>query len=247
MANIRLDFKEYFDGNAMLTPAPCTPIPGKFGCDNNMFTSEYYIFLKKNGQLTDQDKLDYATKMNACISNNLLSRVPIGQNDGQEGPDDLVAIANGCRELGNTAIPRTLLWGMIRYLGFLNNVNPGTFTEDSFLARQPQLIAAMINAAFPSMWNPLHYLVRHWAFFFYLVAAVTIFISCINDPTSDTDGRRLSWHLMNNMKKNSLMCWIASYFWTKRLYKDYPKGMSDVAAIYYHPQPDNPYAKYWIT
>jgi hypothetical protein len=248
MSDIRLDFKDYFDLNGFPAPSPLTP--GTInGSDNGpMFLAEYMVMLKKSNLLTDQDKQDFASRITACIGSNMLNRVPVGQNDGLEGPDDYLGILNACRELGNTTIPRTLLWGMIRYLGFMNNPAPGTFTEASFLARQPQIIAAMVNAAFPSMWNPLHYLIRHWAFFFYFCAAVSIYVSCINDPTSDTDGRRLSWHLQNNMKKNSLMCWIASHFWMKRLAKDYPGMlMNGVASLYYHPQPDNPYAKYWIT
>ncbi len=248
MNNIRDDFKGYFDGNGLLAPGPVGP--GTLSASDNgvMFLSEYITILKKSGELTQADIDYFHGHIDCCISSHMLNRVPAGQSDGLEGPDDYLGVLNACRELGITDLPRDLLWGMIRYLGFMNNPDPGKFTEDSFLARQPQIIAAMVNASFPSMWNPFHYLMRHWAFFFYFCAAISIFVSCWNDPTSDTDGRRLSWHLMNNMKKNSVMCWIASYFWMKRLAKDYPGTlMQGVAALYYQPNGNNPYQKYWIT
>ena len=245
--SIRTDFAGYFDGNGLLAPQPVTPGTLSGSDNGTMFLAEYMVMLKKSGQLTQTDIEYFTGHIECCISRNTLNRVPAGQSDGLEGPDDYLGLMNACRELSIVSIPRELLWGMIKYYGFMNNVNPGTPTEDSFLARQPQLIAAMVNAAFPSMWNPLHYLIRYWAIFFYFAAAISIFVSCMNDPISDTDGRRLSWHLQNNMKKNSLMCWIASYFWMKRLYKDYPNGMSDVAALYYQPKGNNPYQKYWVT
>lgn len=246
--DIRVDFYSYFDQNGLLAPGPVSPDTLSASDNGCSFLSEYTIMLSKHGLLTDEDRAYFESHINRCIDQNMLNRVPVGQNDHQEGPDDYVAVLNACRELEITNIPRTLLWGMIKHFGFMNNDKPGTLTQESFLARQPQIIAAMVNASFPSMWNPFHYLLRHFAFFFYFVAAVSIFVSCINAPTSDTDARRLAWHLQNNLKKNSLMCWIASYFWMKRLAKDYPETlMAGVARIYYQPQGDNPYAKYWVT
>jgi hypothetical protein len=244
---IREDFSKYIDGNGLNTPNPGTWNPGQSGSDNNMYTSEYYIILNKNGQLTEQDKTDYENKMNQCIGSDLLNRVPVGQNDGIEGPDDHYALYNACHELGITSIPRTLLWGCIKYFGAMNNVSPGTWTAQSFLIRQPQLLAAMINAAFPSLLNPVHWLIRLLAFPVYLVAAFSIAISCMGTPTDQADPRRLSWHLQNNVKKTSLMCWLASQIWLRRLGKDYPNKMTDVAGIYYFPKGDNPYSRWWVT
>lgn len=248
--SIRDDFQPYFDGNGLLAPNPI-PAGTKIGSDNGpMFTSEYYVILKKSNLLTDQDKLDFAQKIGQCIdSEGMLCRVPVGQEDGQEGPDDYYGVLDGCKQLGNVAIPRKLLWSTIRHLGALNNENPGTWTWQSFLARQPQLIAAMISAAFPSWLNPMHLLIRLMAFPLYIVAAGSIFVSCVSTPSSDTDSRRLSWHLLQTVVPTSLMCKLASLFWYHRLYNvDGAKGMKGVAAIYYQPNSmDNPYAKYWIT
>lgn len=249
--SIKDDFKSYIDGNGLNTPNLGNWTNDQFGSDNGpMYTSEMYIAIKKNNEITEQDKLDYNQKILECItSDGLLNRVPLGQEDGQDGPDDFYGVLNCCIELENTYIPGRLLSGCIKYLGFLNNENPGIKTLQSFLIRQPQLLAAIINSSFPSMLNPLHWLIRLLSFPLYLVAAVSIFISCTGTNIQDTDSRRLSWHLQNNMKKTSLMCKLASIFWLKRLKKDYSNEMKDVAAIYYSPKGlnNNPYSKWWIT
>lgn len=246
---IRDDFKNYVDGNSLNTPAPCMPIPGTFGSDNNMFTSEFYIMLKKNGELTEQDKLDYAQKINQCIGSDLLNRVPVGQNDGLQGPDDYYATLNGCIELGNTDIPRKLLWGCIKNKGAMNNVSPGVWSWQSFLIRQPQLLTAMISASFPSLINPIHWLVRLKTIPLFLYSALVIAVSCTSTPLDQADPRRLAWHLQNNLKKVSLSCYLASLIWMWRLKKNYPNGMKDVAGIYYFPKglAQNPYSKWWIS
>jgi hypothetical protein len=245
---IKEDFQNYTDSNNLNTPAPCIPVPRKGGSDNgNMFTSEYYLMLSKNNQLNNQDKIDYSDKIKQCISFNLLNRVPIGQNDGINGPDDYYGVMNGCIELGNIDIPRKLLWGCVKHLGFMNNVSPGTWTARSFLIRQPQLLCAMINASFPSFKNPSHMLIRLLSFPLYLISAIVILISCTGTPIDQADPRRLAWHLQNNLKKTSLLCYFASKIWVKRLYKHYFNGMKDVAGIYYQPDGlnQNPYSKWW--
>ena len=138
MSNIRDDFKGYFDGNGLLAPGPVSPGTLSASDNGTLFLAEYMIMLKKSGQLTQADIDYFEGHIDCCISSNMLNRVPAGQDDGQEEFDDYLGVLNGCRELGLTSIPRTLLWGMIRYLGFMNNSDPGKFTENSFLARQPQ-------------------------------------------------------------------------------------------------------------
>lgn len=241
---LREEIVPFIDGNGLVAPHLTGPIKGS---DNGpMFTSELYVMYQKTGQLTEQDRVDYANKIGACITKEgMLCRVPIGQIDGQEGPDDIVGVMNGCKQLGNTEIPRKILWAAIRYLGFLNNDNPGKKDEPSFLVRQLQLVAAMIAASFPSYWNPIHWLVRILAFPLFFYAAVVIFVSCINAPASDADSRRLSWHLIQTVKSVSLMCKFASLFWYHRLKNTYGiLGMRGVAARYYQPQ--HPFIRYWV-
>lgn len=247
---IREDFLIYFDGNNLNTPSPCSPTQGQSGSDNGpLYTSIYYILLNKNNQLTDQDKIDYANKINQCIGSDLLNRVPVGQNDGLESVDDYYGVLSGCIELGNTEIPRKLLWGCVKYKGSMDNMSPGKWQWQAFLIRQPALLTAMISAAFPSLINPLHYLVRLLCLPLFILAAIIITFSNMSENVSDTNTRQLTWTLQNNLKKTSLSCWLASKIWFWRLKKYYGADlMKAVAAIYYSPNGlnNNPYSKWWV-
>ena len=247
--SIRDEFKDYIDGVGLNCPHVGSWPPGQFGSDNGpLFTSEMFVMIKKNGQLTEQDKTDFAQKIGQCIDpEGILSRVPVGgQDDGLESVDDHYGVFNGCIELGNTDIPRKILKATIKYKGSLDNENPGKWQFQTFLIRQPQLLAAMVAASFPSLWNPLHWLVRLLFLPTFLIAAFLIAISCIGKPADACDERRLSWHLQNCLKKVSLSCKLASYIWMWRLNSTYVNRMKDVAHLYYTPS-DNPYAKWWIT
>lgn len=241
---LRDEIVPYVDGNGLVAPGLMGPNPGR-GSDNGpMYTSEYYVMLYMLFQMNAQDILDFESKIGQCVdSNGLLNRAPADSD--QEGPDDYYGVLNGCKTLGNTDIPRKFLKAVVKYLGFLNNNQPGKKTLSSFLVRQPQLLACMVAAAFPSWKNPLHFICRLLAFPFFLVAAVSVAISCIGVQTGDTDSRRLSWHVQNTTKGVSLMCWLASKIWLRRLYKDYSNGMQGVAAIYYHD--NHPFQRYWVT
>lgn len=237
----------YIDGNCMVTPNPC-PRTVQSGSDNApMYTSEFYVMLYKRGEMDTKGGLwALNTLIRKCIDAfGMLNRVPTSQPSGLTGPDDYLGVINACKTFGNTSIPRGFLKASLRFKGCLNNEHPGEWTAQSFLHRQPQITAAMIAAAFPSYSNPLHFCVRLIAFPWFLIAAITIAISCINEPIGSTDPRRLSWHLLQTTKGASLLCWLASKIWYRRLYRDYgPEGMKAVAKIYY--SPGHPFASYWI-
>jgi hypothetical protein len=231
-----------------MTPGPQSQPPVGRGSDNGtMFTSEYFVMLKKLGLSTDADASDFSARISACVdSNGLLNRAPVGTDSDLEAPDDYYAVLNGCAEMGDTVIPKQFLKAIFRYFGCMNNTNPGKWTLASFLARQPQIIAAMVAAAYPSKVNPLHYLMRVLALPVFLFSAIVLALSCIGTDVGNTDARRLAWHLGNNVSKVSLMNWVAYQIFINRLLKTYPNGMKDVAAIYYQPKVTNPYAKYWV-
>lgn len=246
---IREDFAPYFDGNGLLAPNPVSPDTVS-GSDNGpMYLSEYMVMLEKTGQLTERDKEYFEHTIESCMNQGTLCRRPVEQGNAQEQVDDYYGVLNACKQLGNTNIPRMFLKAIIKYLGFMDSINPGSHSNwASFMPRQPQLMAAMVTAAFPSWLNPLHILIRMLCFPLYVVAAVTIFISCIGEPMGSTDPRRLSWHLTQTVIPVSLMCKFASLFWYHRLYSVYGKnGMQNVASIYYKPQGNNPYQKWWIS
>lgn len=242
--SIKDDFKPYVDGNNLLAPNPVSP-GTKQGSDNGtLFLSEYFIMLKKNGALEANDPIDFVNRLSTCIDNGLLNRAPGDSN--QEGPDDYYGVANGCMEMGNTSIPRGFLRALIKGFGCLNNAMPGHFSWSSFLVRQPQLICSILTAAFPSFTNPIHWIIRIVLLPLYVVSALVLAFSSM-DNESDTDSRRLAWHLGNCTSKVSVLNKVAFWIWKKRLFKDYTYGMKDVAAIYYKPSGNNPYSKWWIT
>lgn len=243
---LRYEILPYVDGNNLV--APYTIGPGTLkGSDNGpMFTSELYVMLQKLGQLVPQDNTDFQTRIGQCINKNLLNRVPTGQDDGQEGPDDYYGVLNGCKQMRNTVIPRQLLTGAIKDKGSLDNEAPGKWQWVSFLIRQPQLLACMIAASFPSWKNPLHIAIRILCYPLWVITAIIIAISCWGTDPSSTDPRRLSWHVWQCCAPVSGLVWLASRLWLNRLKGAYgPTGMQAVAAIYY--QKGHPFAKYWIT
>jgi hypothetical protein len=248
---LRDDFSNYIDGNGLLSPNPGTWVPGQKSSDNGTsFTSEYYTILKKNDQLTNQDKLDYQQKIGQCVNSaGMLCRVPIGQDDGEEAPDDYYGVLNGCMQMGNTIIPRQFLTALVKNWGFMDNESPGRlFNWPTFMSRQLQMVACMVGASFPSWKNPLHILIRMTCFPLFLYSAIIVATAGMLAEPSDTDNRRLSWHLWQCLKPVSPLCWLASKLWLNRLYRAYgPTGMSAIAGIYYQPTNNNPYQKWWIT
>jgi hypothetical protein len=243
--SIRADFESYFDRCGLLAPEPN---PGLIGSDNGpMFLSEYYIMLKKHGELTDQDQVSYWVKIANCMNEDgTLNRVTKPYKASQTGPDDYLGVLNGCKQLGIKDLPRQMLKSILRNFGFLNNVETGGHSKESFLIRQPQIVAAIVAASYPE-WKLSHFFARLLALPFFAWAALVIAISCIGAPESDTDARRLSWHLLQSTRDVSLLCWLASLIWYRRLYRHFGNdGMRAVAAIYYQPRCENPYAKHWV-
>lgn len=239
---IREEFKPYFDGTGLLAPQPN---PGMIGSDNGtMFLSEYMVILKQHLLLTADDVAYYHEKISACINEDgTLNRVVKPHVASQEGPDDYLGVLNGCKQLGITDIPRKFLKSIILHYGFLNNVESGGHSKESFLIRQPQLLGAMIVASFPDK-TLTHFLVRLLGFPFIAFAALSIAVSCIGVNTGEADPRRLSWHLLQITKDLSLLCNLASKLWYRRLFKHYGSaGMKAVSAIYYGKE--SPHAKYW--
>jgi hypothetical protein len=246
---IREDFAIYLNQWGLLDPSPVGPGTGG-GSDNGvLYTSQYYIMLAKLGLLTAQDKADFAQKIGQCIdSNGILSRFPIGHPSRQESVDDMYGLMSACITLGNTDIPRKILWATAKYKGSLDNVNPGSWQWGAFLIRQPQLLACIVSAAFPSWHNPLHIIIRKLFFPFFIIAAIILALSCFKVASDDSDSRLLSWSLWQTLKTVSPICWLAGRLWRNRLYGTYgPAGMQAVAGIYFQPHPDNPYSKWWIT
>lgn len=239
--SIKQDFKEYWDSSGLVGPGPYT------GSGNGpMYTSEFFIILRKNQEDNQLDSLTYSTKIAACVnSDGTLNRYNDGAHGDQEQVDDYYAVLHGCMVYNNTYLPRRFLLAMIKGLGCLNNVD-GKWNFDSFLARQPQLIACMVAASFPSLKNPLHWLIRILAFPLFAYSALLWLFSGAWSNPDDTDARRLAWHVIGTLAPVSLLNSLTSKLWYRRLNNTYAQGMRTVAFLYYQPRFDNPFGKHWV-
>lgn len=238
---LRDEIEPFWEGDGLIAPQP-NPTHTFRTCDNGtMFCSEYYIMLKMNGLLTEQDKVDYAAKIRACYSTGtigLVSRAPGDQGDTD--PDDYHGVFAACVVLGLNDLGHEILsWGL-SHKGSFNPQSPTTWTSASFLFRMPQLLAAAYCAAGG---------VPFYAWPLLGVAAAIIATSCIKTPVGDSDSRRLCWLLIQAVSPYSWTCRQAAKIWFKRLYNDFgPDGMKAVAREYYSPgPPEHPFRKYFVT
>lgn len=225
---------------------PCPVPPGSIRTSGNqiMYTSEYYILLKQNGQLSAEDVFTYFVLMEACIDEHgFLNRFPLGQGGGQTGPDDYYGLLSAYKTIGLTSTARTLLWAMITHFGFMNNDKPGTLTASSFLGRQPGLWACMIAASFPSLFNPLHLAIRTFSAPFFLISSAVTAIGSLFHGEEDLDSWRLGWHLLNTIGKVSISGFLASIVYNWRLKRI--GGIQAVAAKYYKPEGSNMFSRWW--
>jgi hypothetical protein len=235
---LRDEIVNYEEGDGLIS-CVANPTHTFRTCDNGvLFCSEYYLMLAMNGLLVEQDKIDYAAKIRACYvsgSTGLVARAPGDQGDTD--PDDYHGMFAACVVLGLPDLGKEVLdWGL-SHCGSYNPQNPQQWTGASCLFRMPQLLAAAYCAAGQvpfDMWSLLG------------VAAGVIATSCVNDATSDTDSRILSWCLIQACSPYSFDCREAAKLWYARLYKDYgPTGMLAVAQIYF--PVGHPFREYWVT
>lgn len=238
--------KPYIEATGLVISHKVDPDTSFNSGNGLMYTSEFYIMAYRRGLLKQEDINNFEKLVLSCIGpSGALNRNPLPHESGQEGPDDYYAILNACIQLGIVSIPRIFLKSAMRHLGALNNVQLGKWTPQSFLLRQPGLVATLITACFPSLKNPLHYLIRALFFPFYLITAIIIALSGISAPIEEVDSRRLAWHLAESTDKRSLLCFLASKIWFNRLKDQYgDNGMKTVATLYY--EKGHPFATYWV-
>lgn len=240
------DILLYTDAQGLVCPKPADP-RDLYGSGNGViYTAEFMVIMAKYSLLEPEDIHDYEVLMKACYAvPGVINRVPHNINRDQDGPDDYYGLLNACMQLHITSIPRDMLKAAIKYKGAFNNAEPGKWTAQSFLIRQPQLLTCMVASAFPSLKNPLHWLMRLLFLPFFIVSAIIISLNSAFSDHKEVDTRRLGWHVMQNLKPVSLLCKLASLIWYKRLYKDYgSKGMKAVAALYY--SENHPFNTYWV-
>lgn len=238
-----------------LIDASLLPVPTPFerGDNSTMFFGESICIMSKlmsdpeaNKELSETVRQVLAP---CFIEPGLLKRGPTNLN--QDGPDNMLGVLAACKLSGETSIPRAILLYGIRHLGFFNQPRPGKFTGsdgkiswEAFLWRQFQLVAATVSAA---RLGPFRLL----ALPFYLWTAGVILLSAVKrkPPTENMDSRRLAWLLVQIVRKDSLLCYLASKLWYMALRQDFPlsvwgQSMRGVASHYY--EKGHPFSRYWV-
>jgi hypothetical protein len=226
------DVRPYIDKNGLIAPEK-----GGDSLNGVMYTSEFLIIAGDKIPETAQVGLLFALTL--CeIEYGLIGRVPY-PHEQQQQVDDMYAVAAlfakmGFRRGRSLSAKAVLEYGY-KHFGSFNTVNPGVWTWNSFLWRQPQLLGAFLAARGN---------VKPWERPFLWYAALAIFVSCRNTPKSDADARRLAWHLIKAVSPESWLMRQAAKGWYKRLLRDYgPEGMREVGRHYYTDH-ENPLIKF---
>ncbi len=201
------------------------------------------MLLKKRGELAEDDETEFFHTVLGCMpETGLLIRGP-GLEHDLEGPDDYYGVAAGCKATDNRELAEWIIEYGWKHWGSFNNVEPGKWTRQSWLWRQPQLMFALYCAAEkrPLLWKPWTW----WLYPHLWITALIIATSCMPflAAKTDWDARRLS-RLLVFTTADSWLCRAAGWIWKRRLYRDWPGGMKDVDAAYY--QPGHPFAQYEV-
>lgn len=241
--SLRFEIKPYVDGLGMVNPY-IVPTGMIRGSDNGtMFSSEYIIMLTKRDEELTRDIEDWEILMDkTSIVPGLTARAP-GDTSG-DAPDNIIARLAAAKVLKSPVTAKDMLNYGYQNFGFFNASNPGHIRNKNgkidwsfFLWRQPQLYVACLTASNALKW-------RHAPFV--VVTALIIGFSCLTAPLNDSDSRRLNWLLIQAIGNDSVLCRIGAWFWKRRLFKHYPKGMLDVYNLYYKESGVHPFTKYMV-
>lgn len=115
---------------------------------NGLLYSAIYVMMcyLYNGSVDDATKAWFVASVKRCMYKpGCLMRTPVN-SFGQESWDDYLGVLMACIFIGNTEIPRQILWYGIKNAFFYCN---GPFTWAAWLERFPQIFFMMWIAAFP--------------------------------------------------------------------------------------------------
>ena len=218
--------------------------------DNGIrWTTEAYMVLQKNNQLTSEIKSELVEAIEECedqAAPGLFHRSKDKRN--QEGPDDYCALIAFSAMSGHTDIAeRVLTHGQQKFclkdidltgqpsqliflqkiLGWLpirynyNDIDQNKITQKSWLGRFPALICAMKYAAGkkPNLFE-----------FIYFICSL---IFSATRPKQDYDAKSLSFLLIAAVSGKNWLIDIAIKYWKIKLIETYPNGMHDVWASYF--------------
>lgn len=237
--SIRRDFSEYTDPDGLVQPQR-HPSPGASG-NGLVYTSAYYILLKRRGFLTFVDLNAFAAVVKKCsVRDGLLKRGP--NHPDQEGPDDYIAVTAASAHLLRMLAGQVLSYGqnnpfkfgpLTLHWNYCNVCPEPVLHRSSWMGRSPSFVAH------------LHYAAGLSASWFSAIGwCVAVLLSCFR-PKSDQDARTLSWFLVATAELENRHPWVRRFFLWK-LHRDFPNGMRDVIGNYFQNR-EHPLAKYWVT
>lgn len=223
----------FLDASGLVSPNPCSPTAENASNNGIAYSGEYVTLLALTNQLAAVPR--YISVMTNCEVpgySGLMQRSPSNNRDSQS-VDDYYGLLCGLYFTGVYPFARDILKYGLKHFGSFNNLNPGNFTFQSMLWRQPQLLAMNLWSAYPG-----NKLIKLLMFPFTLWTAGVIATACLGlDQTGGADPWRLTFLLVQVAKRESWFCKMASKLWYKRLNKVWSNGMYGVYANYYHGMP----------
>lgn len=200
--------------------------PGEQTTDNGaLFTTEYYLILKRMNFLLSSDLDNYKQIMEDCMQSDGMSQRKPGDNS-QDSPDNMIALAVGSKAFGTNFAQRMLAYGRTTFPKYVyNQPNPGKFTWSAWMGRMPGLIGFMKICAGEKA-NPLELLC--------LYAGVII---TMLQPHSNTSDKLLTQIMLEQMPDS-----LIKRLWNKYIKNAYG-GINGVCQIYF--PTNSPFRAYW--
>lgn len=213
-----------FDKNGFVPPADTNQPMSDNGV---LFTSQYYILLKKESLLREEDIFHFNELMNSIVNGGNIRRYP--SDTGQEGPDDFIGLCSASKALGTNHAELIYKYGRSTFWNY-NNTEPSKYTRESWLGRQPGLIG-YIKYCSRRLMNPLEVLAL------YIGTVITAF-----GKKEESSDKLLALTMMYQLK-DSIVFKPLSWFYMKRINKVYG-CVNNLVRIYFGN--NHPFSKWWI-
>lgn len=228
---------KYLDADGLVNPSPINPTDkGKTG-NGLLYTSIYYMLLKRRGDLTKEDVDSFTKTVNRCMvityggwpMAGLLLRSPTKAD--LESADDYYGVCAATKSLD--LVGAFYQYGLCTNYGLFrwnyNNQKPDTFTLQTWFGRFPWLPAHIQWCAGVKP-NILRRLA--WAFKI-----------ALDSFSSSPEARIKGWLMISATGDCRLSSW-AVMRWRQGLANRFPNGMRDVMAEYFGDY--HPLSIYWV-
>lgn len=226
MTTLRTEIEAgYIDQNGFVRENQTDPYT-----DNGiLYTSQYLIQLKRNGDLQPTDVEHFDQKILSCYAKTgLLNRRPA--DTSQEGPDDYIGLCSFSKECSDVMADEVNQYGRSTTPHYVyNNFNPGHFSWSAWLGRQVGF-AAFIKLCAGDWTNPIEDLCLYTG----------LIITSLSNKSETSD--RVLGQLIIDQLPNYPVSFLIKCWWNwriKRLYGTFQQVMS----VYFGPE--HPLTKYY--